>query len=277
MLTNLSKMETTVKDGIANYFLPFNGELFPMNSIIGKEITLSHTGKINCIHCGIETPKSHNQGYCESCSNTLAKCDTCRVKPELCSYFEGGCRENSWGEENCLKDHLVYLSFTGSQKVGISRHSELAGGYSPRWIDQGATSAIPFIRVQHRLLSGIVEGVIRQHISDRTNWLKMLKLQHPDNNLELTALSLKEKVLHDIETLQQKYGLNSIQWIDNSTVKHIIYPVMFYPEKIKSVNLDKIPTFTSKLIGIKGQYLIFADGKVINFRKYSGYLINLSY
>ena len=54
----------------------------------------------------------------------------------------------------------------------------------------------------------------------------------------------------------------------------ISYPVSSYPEKISSYNLDKEAVIEDKLLGIKGQYLIF-EGGVINLRKFSGYEIEL--
>ncbi|PLX22597.1 MAG: hypothetical protein C0599_05975 [Salinivirgaceae bacterium] len=56
----------------------------------------------------------------------------------------------------------------------------------------------------------------------------------------------------------------------------ITYPVEKYPVKVKSVNLDKTPDFKSVLHGIRGQYLIFEDGQVLNVRKYNGYEIELN-
>ena len=53
------------------------------------------------------------------------------------------------------------------------------------------------------------------------------------------------------------------------------YPVIGYPEKIKAINLDKQPEIKSVLTGIKGQYLIFKNGNVLNIRKHSGYFITI--
>ncbi|MDG2370074.1 MAG: DUF2797 domain-containing protein, partial [Flavobacteriales bacterium] len=47
------------------------------------------------------------------------------------------------------------------------------------------------------------------------------------------------------------------------------------PQKVKSIKLDKIPNFEMKLMGIKGQYLIFEEGNVINLRSHSGFHIEL--
>ena len=55
------------------------------------------------------------------------------------------------------------------------------------------------------------------------------------------------------------------------------FPVIKYPEKVKSVGLDKHPYIEEKLVGIKGQYLLFDNDTVFNMRKHTGYLIELSY
>ena len=49
------------------------------------------------------------------------------------------------------------------------------------------------------------------------------------------------------------------------------YPVLEYPKKISSLNLNTTPLYSGKLTGIKGQYLIFEDGTVFNVRAYEGF------
>ncbi|NOY62811.1 MAG: DUF2797 domain-containing protein [Gammaproteobacteria bacterium] len=49
----------------------------------------------------------------------------------------------------------------------------------------------------------------------------------------------------------------------------IDYPVLQYPDRMRLLNLEKIPEITGHLQGIKGQYLILYSG-VINIRKYGG-------
>ena len=55
----------------------------------------------------------------------------------------------------------------------------------------------------------------------------------------------------------------------------INYPVLYYPEKVKSISLDKTPEFEGKLIGIKGQYLMFDNQMVFNVRKHNGYFVDI--
>jgi len=54
------------------------------------------------------------------------------------------------------------------------------------------------------------------------------------------------------------------------------FPVLEYPKKVSSLNLDKSPNFSGKLMGIKGQYLIFQDGTVFNIRTFEGYVVKIS-
>ena len=54
----------------------------------------------------------------------------------------------------------------------------------------------------------------------------------------------------------------------------LVYPVLKYPDKVKSLNFDKEPIISGVLTGIKGQYLIFENDQVINIRKFGGYQIS---
>jgi hypothetical protein len=51
----------------------------------------------------------------------------------------------------------------------------------------------------------------------------------------------------------------------------ITYPVELYPKKVTSINLDKTNEIEGVLAGIKGQYLLFSDGRVLNIRTHTGY------
>ena len=53
------------------------------------------------------------------------------------------------------------------------------------------------------------------------------------------------------------------------------FPVLEYPKKINSLNLEKTPNFSGRLTGIKGQYLIFEDGTVFNVRSSEGLIVKI--
>lgn len=266
---NIKKMSVDVNDdNVAQYQLNVGDSVLNMNNAIGKHISVTHDATINCVHCGRKTKKSFNQGYCYPCLTKLAQCDTCIIKPEKCHYDQGTCREPEWGEKNCLQSHFVYLSNTGNAKVGITRF--VTDGVSSRWIDQGASQAIPILRVQNRLMSGLVEIALKSQIADKTNWRKMLQGEAEPIDLIALKNTLLETAAPQLTELQNQYGIQSLSDIESEII-NIAYPVETYPTKIKSINLDKELSFEGRLEGIKGQYLLLDQDRVINIRKYSGY------
>ena len=270
----LRKMRTRAdENNNVQYTLPIGNDLVDINALIGGEVTLSYQGEINCVHCDRKTKKSFNQGYCYPCLISLAQCDSCIIKPEKCHYHEGTCREPQWGEEHCFNEHFIYLANTGTVKVGITR--QISEGVSTRWMDQGATQATVMLRVPDRLTSGLVETLCKDHIADKTNWRTMLKGKPNAVDLAQVKAELMEKISADLEALKQQKGLQAVS--EASGITHDIhYPVEDYPVKIKSLNLDKEPTFTGVLKGVKGQYWMLDGDRVINIRKFAGYKASLS-
>ncbi len=260
----LSKMRAELAEQV-NYFLPLGQTEVPLNEKIGKAVRLTYTGNINCKHCGRATRKSFSQGYCYPCMKSLAQCDMCIMKPETCHFHEGTCREPEWGEANCFVPHYVYLSNTSGLKVGITRHTQIP----TRWIDQGATQATIIFKVSTRQQSGFVETVFKDLIADKTNWRALLKGNAEPRDLLADAESLREQLRLKLENIISEFGADSIEAVEQD-VTEINYPVLEFPEKIKSHNFDKNPVVEGILKGIKGQYLIFDSG-VINIRKFTSY------
>ncbi|MFN2288814.1 MAG: DUF2797 domain-containing protein [Chromatocurvus sp.] len=264
------KMRTELAHTV-QYRLPLGDSETRLNDWIGRPLQLSFLGQIHCIHCDRKTQKSFSQGYCYPCFKRLARCDSCIVKPETCHFFSGTCREPEWGEANCMIDHVVYLANTSGIKVGITRGSQVP----TRWMDQGATQALPVFRVSNRLQSGLVETVFARHVADKTNWQAMLKGAGEVRDLAAARDVLMAECADDIAALQATHGINAIQPLADAQETRITYPVLEYPIKVKSFNLDRTPEIGGTLLGIKGQYLIFDTG-VINMRKYGGYRLQLT-
>ncbi|MBN7797990.1 DUF2797 domain-containing protein [Parahaliea mediterranea] len=252
------------------YQMVLGEHLEPLNTLVGQALQLEYRGQINCIHCDRKTSKSFSQGYCYPCFKRLAQCDSCIVSPEKCHYHQGTCREPQWGETHCMIDHIVYLANTSGLKVGITRHSQVP----TRWMDQGATQALPIFRVGSRYQSGLVETLFKQHVADKTSWQAMLKGANDEVDLEAQRQRLVAECAAQVEALQAEHGLQAISVLEGQPETRIDYPVLEYPAKVKSFNLDKSPTIEGTLMGIKGQYLIFDTG-VINLRKYGGYQVAL--
>lgn len=268
---NIKKMITNNSGDKVAYQLPVGGVLVDVNALIGKQVKLRFLQEINCIHCGRKTSKSFAQGYCYPCMSKLAQCDSCIMSPEKCHYDTGTCRDPEWGEKNCMTDHIVYLANSSGLKVGITRGTQVP----TRWMDQGAVDALPIMRVSTRQLSGLVEVIFKQHTADKTNWRKMLKNEVPDIDLRVERERLFDLAGEELDHLMSLHGFNAIQFLDDAEHYHFDYPVIEYPIKVASFNLDKIPEVSGKLMGIKGQYLIF-DGGVINMRKYTSYQLEVS-
>ncbi len=269
MLGCLRKMKTELTVPVT-YQLPLTDELVDLNPLIGQKLTLKYSGQIFCIHCNRKTKKSFNQGYCYPCFTSLAQCDMCIMKPETCHYDEGTCREPDWGEEFCFQPHYVYLANSSGIKVGITRQTQIP----TRWIDQGAVQALPILKVQSRLVSGLVEVAIAEYVSDKTSWQRMLKNQVEPVDL----IAKRDELLAECETklaeIEQRFGGHALEYLPGAEEVDIKFPVQVYPAKVKSFNFDKLPEVTGVLQGIKGQYLLFDSG-VINIRKFAGYEVEL--
>lgn len=268
----LSKMRNRWCESTGNvsYSMRFDDIDVALDELVGKTLTLEYTGRIHCTACGRKTNKSFNQGHCYPCFKKLASCDICIVSPEKCHFDQGTCREPEWAQQFCMNDHVVYLANSSSAKVGITRITQLP----TRWMDQGATQALPIFRVATRQQAGLVETALKPFIADKTNWRALLKGDAEPIDLPMLRDTLLEKAASSIDELQQLYGDMAIQSLDQSPVT-LSYPVQKHPTKIVSHNLDKQPVVTGRLEGIKGQYLLFDTG-VINIRKFTAYHCQLS-
>lgn len=262
----LHKMTYILHDGGAvDYRLVLGEETLPVN--VGDEVSLHHSGTIRCIACDRVTKKSYSQGYCFPCSQRLARCDLCIVKPETCHYHLGTCREPEWGEANCMQPHIVYFADTSGLKVGITRQSQIP----TRWVDQGASAALPIMKVSTRLQAGLAEVIFKQHVADRTDWRRLLKADSDPVDLISRRDALLAECGQEIEALRATYP-GQIELLTGETVTQLAFPVAKHPIKVSSFNLDKTPEVSGRVQGILGQYLIFENG-VINLRKYTGYEI----
>jgi hypothetical protein len=267
---HLAKMQVEL-DQQVQYFLPLDDHREPLNALLGKQIRLEYLGDIHCTHCGKRSKKSFSQGYCYPCFTKLPQCDTCIMSPEKCHYEQGTCRDPSWGEEFCFTDHYVYLANSSGVKVGITRGSQIP----TRWIDQGATQAMPIFRVKSRYQAGLIEDCLREHVADRTHWQKMLKGNSDAVDLEEIRDSIIAQSESGLSAIEQKFGLLAIQRLYHQQIVDINFPVLEFPEKVKSLNFDKQPIVEGVLQGIKGQYLILDTG-VINIRKFTAYNVQFS-
>lgn len=239
-------------------------ETLALDEYLGKEIRLEFSGEIRCVSCGTLTKKSFNGGACYKCFINLAENDLCILKPETCHFHSGTCRDTDWGKKHCFKPHILYLANTSGLKVGITKENP----YTKRWVDQGAVSAIPVLEVNSRLDAGLLEIEFAKYIADKTSWQKMISGSPPD--LDLIQKRAELLSLIDLEKTIVKYKL-----FDNPDIYNIDYPILEYPSKKVSLKPDPNNPIEGRLIGIKGQYLLFPFG-AINIRSQEGCRVSLS-
>jgi hypothetical protein len=185
------------------------------------------------------------------------------MRPELSTaHLDKEDRDLDYEKRVQLQPHVVYLANSSNVKVGVTRKSQVP----TRWIDQGAHEAIEIVEVPNRYLAGITEVALKDHVADKTNWRTMLKNEIADEDL----VTWRDKLKQYIPDEAKDY------YISSNSETNLVFPVLQYPTKPKSLNLDKTPNYTGKLVGIKGQYLIFEDNTVFNIRGSEGYVVAIT-
>ena len=256
----LNKMQTQFETPI-QYFLIFQDSFLNVNQLLNKNIEINFVG-FQCLNCG-KKKKIFRQGFCYDCFFSSPAVGDWIMKPELSTAHLGiQDRDLAYEEKVQLQPHIVYLALSSEVKVGVTRKTQVP----TRWIDQGAEKAISIVEVPNRYLAGITEVALKSHFADKTNWRKMLT-----NDIVFTDLIKEREKLQSLlpDEVQEYFHL------ENNDLYEMNYPVLEYPSKINSLSLDKTPNYSGKLIGIKGQYLIFEDGTVFNIRSNEGYIVRL--
>lgn len=255
-------------DGSVFYELPLydmlndSQSLVPIQDFIGKEIRFNFLDIIHCVSCGVKTKKTFQGGLCYKCFKDAPAASPCVLKPELCQGHLGIGRDVEWEKKNHVQPHYVYLTGNDVVKVGVTRKVQVP----TRWIDQGAVQAIKLAETPNRYLAGVIEVALKDVFVDKTNWRKMLMNQLDD------SLDLVQEKWQCEELLPEDL---SEYMVEDDTITELKYPVLKYPTSVKSIGFDKVSNVEKTLMGIKGQYLIFTDGSVLNIRKHEGYQVEI--
>ena len=257
----LKKMRTENLQPI-NYFLDVESGFLHLNQLLGKTIRVEHSGS-QCLNCGL-SKLIFRQGHCQSCFFDSPATGDWIMRPELSKAHLGQeDRDLEYESKMQLQPHTVYLALSSHLKVGVTRKSQLP----TRWIDQGAHQATVILEVPNRYLAGVGEVALKNFFSDKTNWRKMLQ-----NNAE--AVDWEKARNLAIDSIPKDLKPYVVR--ETTEIQSLTFPVLQYPEKVKSLNLSKTPLYEGKLMGIKGQYLIFEDATVFNVRSNEGQCVRLS-
>jgi len=256
----LTKMESEFSHPI-QYYLVFENDFINLNQLLDKTITIQFV-KYQCLNCGLDKP-IYRQGFCKTCFYEVPQAAEWVMRPELSTaHLNIEDRDLEYEKKVQLQPHIVYLANSSNVKVGVTRKSQVP----TRWIDQGAHEAIEIVEVPNRYLAGITEVALKDHVSDKTNWRTMLKNDIMDEDLVEWRERLKQYIPDEV----QDY------YIETNTETNLDFPVKKYPLKPNSLNLEKEKEYTGKLVGIKGQYLIFDDDTVFNIRGNEGLYVKIT-
>ena len=261
MISGVLKKMTSIHDNPVRYIIDFDNDLIFLNQIIGKKIKIHKTGYC-CLSC-FENLQIFAKGFCKKCFFESPIAGDWIMKPELSKAHLGiEDRDISYEKKVQLQNHIVYLSKTSGIKVGVTRSNNM----STRWIDQGAIEAVELIEVPNRYLAGVAEVKLKEKFSDKTNWRKMLT----SNFEEADIIKNKKIALDELGSEFEEF------FKTDSEVMKFNYQIDKSIDSVKSVSLKKSDDIEGKLIGIKGQYLIFEDSSVFNVRSNEGYVVDIS-
>jgi len=244
------------------YYLVFEDSFLHVNQLLGRDFEINFMG-FKCLNCS-KKKKIYRTGFCYDCFYSIPQAGDWIMRPELSTAHLGiADRDLDYEQRAQLQPHVVYLAAASDMKVGVTRKTQVP----TRWIDQGASWAIPLIEVPNRYLAGITEVALKDHFSDKINWKKMLCNEVSPIDLIAKRSEVRELLPDEVKefyetTAEKLYTLE--------------YPVLEYPKKISSLNISTTPVFSGKLAGIKGQYLIFADGTVFNVRAFEGFVVQIN-
>lgn len=256
-------------EGVAHYTWAGADRLNALSAVsahlwLGRELTLEFDGEINCVVTGKRIRKTFGEGMSYDAWMRSPSAVESVFNPELSRIHEGvALRNKEWEEKHHNQPHVVYISQTSGLKVGVTRSTNVPS----RWIDQGAVGAIVVANTPYRQLAGELEVALKPHMADKTNFRRMLTEVSFDSDLLINAREAAFDHLGE--------GYESF-FEEDSGASEIRYPVLEYPEKVSSIRLDKIPSFSGVLQGIKGQYLIFDGNRVLNVRSHAGYRVKIT-
>ena len=255
----LKKMITELGTPI-RYFLNLENDFVALNQFLDQKVRLDFAGT-QCLYCHTYKP-IFRQGFCQSCFFEIPSTGDWVMRPELSKAHLGEeDRDLEYEKKVQLQPHWVYLALSSHLKVGVTRKSQI----TTRWIDQGAHQALGLLEVPNRFLAGIAEVSLKDHFSDKTNWRKMLQNDYQEVHWQDAINLAIENLPEDLKSyLIKDYRFTELQ-----------FPVLQYPEKVKSLNLEKEKSYSGVLKGIKGQYLLFEDQTVYNIRSNEGTLVEI--
>ncbi len=230
--------------------------LLHLNGQIGKPLALESAGIWSCKACQETFTSLFRMGCCKRCFFESPLAGDSILRPELSTAHLGQAdRDLDYEARYQLQPHVVYLADSGGLKVGVTRHAQR----HTRWMDQGASRVRVIAETTNRYEAGLIEVALKNHYSDKTSWRHMLAGVQSGENLAEEAQRASRFFPEDVA----RYC------VPNGEEVTLAYPSEGAP-KVTSVKLEAYQRLEGILAGIRGQYLLFSDGRVINIRAHEG-------
>ena len=150
---------TTEYSSVINYFIEFENSYIHLNQFLERSFTIECIG-YSCLSCSSKDD-IFRQGFCKRCFFESPLAGDWIIRPELSkAHLNIADRDLDYEKKIQLQPHIVYLSNTGSVKVGITRKSQLPH----RWIDQGAHEAIEIIEEAIQDAPSVKQGMLQAQV-----------------------------------------------------------------------------------------------------------------
>ena len=247
---------------------------FNVNFLLGKKVTLKYEGNDCCLHCN-----SHEdifrQGLCKNCFFEQPQTGDWVMQPELSKAHLGiEDKDLEFEKKIQLQPHIVYLSYAGNFKIGVTRKNQIP----TRFIDQGLQQVIVLLEVPNRYLAGVAKLAVERSFSDKTNWRNMLTgYESVDWNQSYNLFIDAIKSNPEIFDLLKSYIIKRKASISQEIIIDFPYNSNKMNLNLKPILIKKIRSFTGFLTGVKGQYLIFENEYVLNIRAHEGCIVNFNF
>ena len=251
----LSKMLLAFQTPIQVY-AEAGAHLLHLNSQIGKPLALESTGTWSCKACQETFTSLFRMGCCKRCFFESPMAGDSILRPELSTAHLGQAdRDLDYEARYQLQPHVVYLADSGGLKVGVTRQTQR----HTRWMDQGASRVRVITETTNRYEAGVIVVALKNHYSDKTSWRHMLAGVQSGENLAEEALRASQFFPEEAANF----------FVPEGEEVTLTYPSEGAP-KVTSVKLEAYQRLEGILAGIRGQYLLFSDGRVINIRAHEG-------
>ena len=243
------------------------------SELIGKFVSIKLLGLGNCMNCGIKLKDviRKDQNYCWKCFMSLPYTDKCMIRPELCHYHLGTCRDPSWGRRRCFTTHFLYLAYSNDYKIGVTSERNIP----KRFVQQGASYVLPVLKTTSRRVAGYLEAYLKDYFRHTTYYLKMLSTNPslPPEDMFLKRIEVVDHLSDKI--IDYKENVTVFDVSQRSHLLSIKYP-FYQPVVRKSLNLLKSKSIEGKLLGLKGQYMVLDTG-VFKFSSMDGKFCSMSW